>query len=397
MAETDTDKDGTPDCNDLCPNDPDKTEPGDCGCGVAETDTDNDGTPDCLDLCPDNPDKTLPGICGCDQTDADTDNDGTPDCNDLCPNDPDKITPGDCGCGVAETDTDNDGTPDCLDLCPNDPDKTEPGDCGCGVAETDTDNDGTPDCLDLCPNDPDKTEPGDCGCGVADTDTDNDGTPDCLDSCPGDPTENCACPDLTSNGCEPEVSAIFNGCFSVTACSAKDLSNVVLDISPQGPSDNDIKFEGLSGYSLNFSAAQPILGVWIKSGCNTSGDCPGCGEYIANAVDLDCDSDIHSPETSKAEVSQPNDQRETKQTIQLYPNPAKDLLMIDLKNLVGKKLEISIISQNGNETFKKTIRKLEQETLELDVSQLSSSNYFLQIHVVDERRLIHELFTIQRF
>ncbi|MCO6429680.1 MAG: hypothetical protein J5J00_02385, partial [Deltaproteobacteria bacterium] len=40
---------------DRCPNDPDKLEPGTCGCGIAETDTDSDGTPDCLDRCPQNP------------------------------------------------------------------------------------------------------------------------------------------------------------------------------------------------------------------------------------------------------------------------------------------------------------------------------------------------------
>lgn len=34
---------------DNCPDDPDKTEPGACGCGVADTDSDSDGTPDCLE------------------------------------------------------------------------------------------------------------------------------------------------------------------------------------------------------------------------------------------------------------------------------------------------------------------------------------------------------------
>lgn len=55
----DSDQDGTPDYNDGCPIDPDKTEPGVCGCGVADTDTDSDGTLDC--------------------TDTDDDNDGMPD------------------------------------------------------------------------------------------------------------------------------------------------------------------------------------------------------------------------------------------------------------------------------------------------------------------------------
>jgi hypothetical protein len=61
----DTDGDGTADCIDGCPNDPNKTEPGICGCGVADTDTDGDGTLDCLD--------------------TDDDNDGCPDESDAHP------------------------------------------------------------------------------------------------------------------------------------------------------------------------------------------------------------------------------------------------------------------------------------------------------------------------
>ena len=44
---TDSDGDGTPDCNDGCPNDPDKTNLGICGCGVPDTDSEGDGMADC--------------------------------------------------------------------------------------------------------------------------------------------------------------------------------------------------------------------------------------------------------------------------------------------------------------------------------------------------------------
>jgi hypothetical protein len=40
---------------DACPHDPDKTAPGICGCGVPDTDTDGDGTPNCNDGCPEDP------------------------------------------------------------------------------------------------------------------------------------------------------------------------------------------------------------------------------------------------------------------------------------------------------------------------------------------------------
>jgi len=51
--------------DDCCPSDPNKTEPGLCGCGVAETDTDSDSTPNCLDGCPSDPNKVGAGECGC--------------------------------------------------------------------------------------------------------------------------------------------------------------------------------------------------------------------------------------------------------------------------------------------------------------------------------------------
>ena len=183
--QTDTDGDGPGDACDGCPTDPEKTEPGVCGCGVADTDTDGDETEDCIDGCPEDPAKIAPGQCGCGVVDTDGDGDGTADCIDGCPEDPAKIAPGQCGCGVADTDGDGDGTADCIDGCPEDPAKIDPGICGCGVSDVDTDGDATADCLDGCPNDPGKIEPGVCGCGVADTDVDGDALLDCLDNCPG--------------------------------------------------------------------------------------------------------------------------------------------------------------------------------------------------------------------
>jgi hypothetical protein len=241
VPDTDVDGDGTPDCLDQCPNDPLKIAPGVCGCGNPDADSDGDGVLDCLDGCPNDPLKVLPGICGCNVSDVDTDGDGTADCNDGCPSDPFKISPGYCGCGNPETDTDGDGTPNCVDGCPNDPLKTTPGFCGCGLPETDSDGDNTPDCVDQCPNDPLKIAPGICGCGTPDTDTDGDLTPDCHDGCPTDPNKvspgicGCGFPDIDSDG--DGVLNCLDGCPS-------DPSKVLPGICGCGIPDTDTDGDG---------------------------------------------------------------------------------------------------------------------------------------------------------
>lgn len=75
----------------------------------SQDDSDGDGTPDSEDMCPNDPNKIDPGACGCGIPDNDSDNDGFPDCDDLCPFDPNKTVPGKCGCGIPETDCENDG------------------------------------------------------------------------------------------------------------------------------------------------------------------------------------------------------------------------------------------------------------------------------------------------
>lgn|GEM_PF-3337884 len=190
---------------DLCPNDPLKTAPGVCGCGTQDNDKDKNGILDCIeehvDLCPDDPDKKLPGICGCGIPDDDDNHDGIPNCLDpkidLCPADDNKTLPGECGCGVKDLVYDN-GSTVCsdIDLCPKDRSKTNPGVCGCGIADVDLDNNGTTDCLednvDYCLKSEEKRLPGVCGCDVSDLDIDElTGMPRCLspiiDLCPNDP------------------------------------------------------------------------------------------------------------------------------------------------------------------------------------------------------------------
>lgn len=104
----DTDADGVPDGCDNCMDTVNADQSDNDGDGIGDAcdeDDDGDGTADDMDYCPTDPNKTEPGTCGCGVADTDTDNDGTPDCNDYCPTEPNKTEPSACGCGVEDTDT----------------------------------------------------------------------------------------------------------------------------------------------------------------------------------------------------------------------------------------------------------------------------------------------------
>lgn len=101
----------------------------------------------------------------------------------------------------------------------------------------------------------------------------------------------CVCIPVASHAtpnCHPTVSANFNiDGKSVTTISSKDLSNVVLTFCD---GSEDKKFDGLSGFTGVFSfGGKQLSGVYIKSGCNQSGDGPGYGEFIERECTTDCE------------------------------------------------------------------------------------------------------------
>lgn len=204
----------SPACSDNKDNDNDGLidYPQDPGCA---SNLDNDETnQNSGDYCPNDPNKTTPGKCGCgvEENDADTDSDGKLDCVDNCALDPNKIEPGDCGCGKSEKDNDGDNTPNCVDECPFNPDRTEANYNCCTLEEIATDDTNYCACVQKYD---DLTDT----CQILDEnsdDQDGDGYSNSEDSCPTDPfkwsTEgNCGCglyEDFTTGSllCESSIS-----------------------------------------------------------------------------------------------------------------------------------------------------------------------------------------------
>ncbi len=84
-AGMDTDGDGTNDCDDGCPSDGGKVEPGVCGCGVRDVDMDMDGVYVCDNDCNDGDPLVKPGVAdGCNEVDDDCDGEVDEDCAPGC-------------------------------------------------------------------------------------------------------------------------------------------------------------------------------------------------------------------------------------------------------------------------------------------------------------------------
>lgn len=102
----DTDFDGVPDKDDLCPNTPRGVIVDETGCPI---DSDSDGVPDGLDACPNTPQGAMVDERGCP---LDSDNDGVYDGIDRCPNTPAGVQVDETGCPIEVEEED---TLTCLD------------------------------------------------------------------------------------------------------------------------------------------------------------------------------------------------------------------------------------------------------------------------------------------
>ena len=208
-AATDSDGDGVPDDEDICPGGDDNVDTdGDtvpdfcdvCPGSDDSLDTDNDDIPDACDNCPDmaNPEQedgdgdgvgsscdNCPSDANTDQ--ADSDNDGVGDACDIC-------------IGADNMDSDSDGMCDASDNCPNDhnPEQDDYDADGIGDAcdncpgtynldQANGDGDKFGDSCDNCPqhvNDDQADNDNDGAGDPCDTDDDNDGVADIYDNCP---------------------------------------------------------------------------------------------------------------------------------------------------------------------------------------------------------------------
>jgi hypothetical protein len=148
--------------------------------------------------------------------------------------------------------------------------------------------------------DGDGTSDEDPAAGDGDGDGGGDGDGD------GDDTVSVDDLDCPQGSSTTQIDVAFN-CDEITVVSCKDLSNVVLELAD----GTHQKTEGLHGQTGTFGgtgdqAGEEIVGVWVKSGSNASGDGPGYGERF-DAPEGGCDpvGEPQDPEDPPADEDPP--------------------------------------------------------------------------------------------
>jgi outer membrane protein OmpA-like peptidoglycan-associated protein len=187
----DSDRDGIPDPQDLCPLEPEDPDGFEDRDGCPDPDNDRDGVRDPVDRCPSEAEDRdgFEDSDGC--PDPDNDKDGILDLEDRCPNQAEDRDGFEDGDGCPDPDNDGDGILDRDDACPLQAETRNGLADSDGCPETDKDGDGLPDLNDRCPDQVGPKEHGGC------PDQDGDGVPDHADRCPGKPgsVENEGCPE----------------------------------------------------------------------------------------------------------------------------------------------------------------------------------------------------------
>ncbi len=184
---SDSDNDGVPNDQDLCPNTPPGQTVDANGCAQSQLDDDQDGVPNPIDLCPGTPTGETPNAQGCAPSQLDDDDDGVSNATDLCPATPTGAAVNAVGCADVELDDDGDGVNNALDQCPATPAGQAVDANGCAQSQLDDDGDGVFNPLDLCPNTPPGAPVNAVGCANTQLDDDGDGVSNALDLCPATP------------------------------------------------------------------------------------------------------------------------------------------------------------------------------------------------------------------
>ncbi|GEM_PF-5541965 len=177
-------------------------------------------------------------------------------------------------------------------------------------------------------------------------------------------------PDFTSPGVVLSVENSSPDGYTITALFDETVSGLSLEeiTVTNGIASNLEQINAVS-YSFFISSTGGITDVHVNT--DAAQDIAGNGNKLSNQLALGL------PQNSTSEVfNHLNESRETEK-LNLYPNPAGSILIIDLSELSAKDVDIDLYDMAGNPMFRR--QGYSQQILKLDVSSWTNGMYIVQV------------------
>jgi phosphodiesterase/alkaline phosphatase D-like protein len=160
---------------------------------------------------------------------------------------------------------------------------------------------------------------------------------------------------------------LINGVATIPAPTAIQVTGTVVP---------DFSGNGEGAIYLNaFGGTAPYSYIWFNGSSNDSLENLSAGNYLVQIIDA------NGCRTSKSFVVTHATYVEDENLIGLniFPNPAQQHLNIELQLPFAAGITLKILNVLGEEVIIKKYQQIKKNTLSIDIHQLSSGNYFLQI------------------
>ncbi len=178
-------------------------------------------------------------------------------------------------------------------------------------------------------------------------------------------------PDFTAPGVTIDVANISAAGYTIIALFDEPVSGLTLgEISVTGGSASNLVQDDPMSYSFLVSLSGATADIQITAG--SAQDVAGNDNTVSNLLNLNL------PGTRAQEGFNNLRDQVNSEKISLYPNPASNVLTIDLSELSADEVDVFLYDAAGSPVF--TRRAYDQKTLKLDVSTYTSGMYIVQVY-----------------